>query len=157
MLAEKQQQHLVAVPVLRRGSTDCDAELSFGDCAGADLPLVKIVAALVGPSAHGWLTSRATNMKAHGSSLGRQRCATIRGRSNTTISFVEASAVARGSTCSPRAANALQGGLMLSNMPLQLTRADHRFGRRSTSRGRAAFQMNEGRRAAPAVVLSTIT
>jgi hypothetical protein len=31
------------------------------------------------------------------------------------------------------------------------------LGRRSTSRGRAAFQMNEGRRAAPAVVLSTIT
>ena len=31
------------------------------------------------------------------------------------------------------------------------------LGRRSTSRGRAAFDMNEGRRAAPAVLLSTIT
>ena len=31
------------------------------------------------------------------------------------------------------------------------------LGRRSTSRGRAAHQVNEGRRAAPAVVLSTIT
>jgi hypothetical protein len=31
------------------------------------------------------------------------------------------------------------------------------LGRRSTSRGRAALQMNEGRRAAPAVLLSTIT
>ena len=31
------------------------------------------------------------------------------------------------------------------------------LGRRSTSRGRAAFEMNEGRRAAPAVLLSTIT
>jgi hypothetical protein len=31
------------------------------------------------------------------------------------------------------------------------------LGRRSTSRGRAAVEMNEGRRAAPAVVLSTIT
>jgi hypothetical protein len=31
------------------------------------------------------------------------------------------------------------------------------LGRRSTSRGRAAFEMNEGRHAAPAVLLSTIT
>jgi len=31
------------------------------------------------------------------------------------------------------------------------------LGRSSTSRGRAALQMNEGRRAAPAVLLSTIT
>jgi hypothetical protein len=31
------------------------------------------------------------------------------------------------------------------------------LGQRSTSRGRAAFEMNEGRRAAPAVLLSTIT
>jgi hypothetical protein len=43
-----------------------------------------------------------------------------------------------------------------SNMPLT-DKGRSTLGRRSTSRGRAAHQMNEGRRAAPAVLLSTIT
>ena len=81
----------------------------------------------------------------------------MQGRSNKIISLAAANAVAPRASCSRREAKASQGGLMLSNMPLQLTRACQRFGRCSTSRGRAAFEVNEGRRAAPAVVLSTIT
>ena len=107
----------------RRGSTDREAEVSFGDCAGAYLPLAQIVAALVGPFALGWLISQADNTEARGSSPGRRKCATMRGRSNTTISLIVANAVAPSSSCSPTAAKASQGGLMLSNMPLKLTRA----------------------------------
>ena len=107
----------------RRGSADCGAEVRFGDCAGAYLPLAEIVAALVGPFALGWLTSRAAKSEARGSSPGRRKCATIRGRSNTTISLIVANAVAPGPSCWPMAAKASQGGLMLSNMPLKLTRA----------------------------------
>jgi len=44
----------------------------------------------------------------------------------------------------------------LPNMPLQ-DEGLSTLGRSSTSRGRAAHQMIEGRRAAPAVLLSTIT
>jgi hypothetical protein len=56
------------------------------------LPLAKIVAALVAPSALGWLISRAGYREARGSPLGRQRFATIRGRSSTTIVSSAASA-----------------------------------------------------------------
>jgi hypothetical protein len=107
----------------RRGSTDCEAQVTSGDCGSADLPLAEIVAALVGPFALGWLTSRAANMEARGSPLGRKRYATIRGRSNTTISLIAANAVAPGPSYWPMAAKVSQGGLMLSNMPLKLTRA----------------------------------
>ena len=107
----------------RRGSADRSAEVRFGNCAGAYLPLAKIFAALVGPFALGWLIPPADNTEARGSSPGRRKCATMRGRSNTTISLIAANAVAPRSSCWPMAAKASQGGLMLSNMPLKLTRA----------------------------------
>ena len=53
------------------------------------------------------------------------------------------------------------GGLVRSCGRLTSNKALHKgrsaLGRSSTSRGRAAFEMNEGRRAAPAVLLSTFT
>ena len=47
----------------------------------------------------------------------------MRGRSDKTISLAAANAVAPRSPCLPKAAKASQGGLMLSNMPMKLTKA----------------------------------
>ena len=49
------------------------------------------------------------------------------GRSSTTISLAAANAVAPKSPCLPRAVKASQGGLMLSNMPMKLTKACQLF------------------------------
>ena len=84
---------MAAVPVYRRGSVDCEVQVSDGNGVGADLPLAKIVAALVGPSALGWLISPAGSGGSRGSALRRQMCATIRGRSNTTSSLAAANAM----------------------------------------------------------------
>ena len=51
----------------------------------------------------------------------------MRGRSTTAISLVSANAVTPKPSCSPRAAKASQGGLMLSNMPMKLTKACQLF------------------------------
>jgi hypothetical protein len=55
VLATKWQHFWVAVPVHRRSSVGCGIWISDGDRIGAGLPLVKIVAALLGRSALGWL------------------------------------------------------------------------------------------------------
>ena len=110
-----------------RKATQCQIHVSGGDCAGADLPLAETVAALVGPSALGWLISLAVCREPRRSSLGRRTCPIMRGRSNTTISLAAANAVAPKPCCSRKAAKASQGGLMLSNMPMKLTKAGQLF------------------------------
>ena len=127
MLAAKWQRILIVVPVL--GVVQFAREFSSGaaNCDGASLPLAKIVAALVGPSALGWLISPAGIDGARGLALRRRRCATMRGRSNTTIGLAAANAEAPKSSCLQMAAKALQGGLTLSNMPMKLTKAGQLF------------------------------
>ena len=51
----------------------------------------------------------------------------MRGRSNTTTVSVAVNAAVQRSSCRRRAAKASQGGLMLSNMPMKLTKACQLF------------------------------
>ena len=81
----------------------------------------------------------------------------MRGRSNTTISLPAANAVAPRPVRSRRAAQASQGGLMLSNMPMKLTKACQLFCGDCLAGAARPVVVNEGRRAAPAVLSSSIT
>jgi hypothetical protein len=81
----------------------------------------------------------------------------MRGRSSTTNSLVAANAVAPRSSCSRRAAKASQGGLMLSNMPMKLTKACQLYCGDCLAGAARPVVVNEGRRASPAVLSSTIT
>ena len=80
----------------------------------------------------------------------------MRGRSNASISLAAANAVAPRSPCLPRAAKASQGGLMLSNMPMKLTKACQLFCDDCLAGAARPVVENEGRRASPAVLSSTI-
>ena len=80
----------------------------------------------------------------------------MRGRSTTALSLVSVNAVAPRPSCSPRAAKASQGGLMLSNMPMKLTKACQLFCEDCLAGAARPVVVNEGRRAAPAVLSSTI-
>jgi len=81
----------------------------------------------------------------------------MRGRSNASISLVAANAVAPRSPCLPKAAKASQGGLMLSNMPMKLTKACQLFCGDCLAGAARPDVENEGRRASPAVLSSSIT
>jgi len=157
VLAAKRQRLLPAVPVHRRVSVGCEVQVSDGDGAGADLPLTKIVAALVGPSALGWLISPAGKDGARGSALRRRMYATMRGRSDTTISMSAANATVREIAL---LAEGCEGFARRLDVVEHADEADEGLSvllRRLRSRGRAAFEVNEGRRAAPAVLSSTFT
>jgi hypothetical protein len=67
-----------------------------------------------------------------------------------------ANAVAPGSPCLPRAAKASQGGLMLSNKPMKLTKACQLFYDDYVAGAARPVVESEGRRASPAVLSSSI-
>ena len=126
-------------PSSRRGSTDCDAEVSFGDCAGAALPVAKTVAALVGPSALGWMTSPAGNDGARNSALRRRSFATMRGRSSTTIGFVAEEVLVREFASATGYSEGLASRLDVVEHADEADEGRSALLRRLPSRGRAAF------------------
>jgi hypothetical protein len=112
------------------GSCEFPARFSSGQWRRwhwRNLPLAKIVAALVGPSALGWLISPAAKMVREVRLFGGggvQPCEVVRTRPSA---WPRRTRWCARSSCFRRAAKASQGGLMLSNMPMKRTKACQLF------------------------------
>ena len=81
----------------------------------------------------------------------------MRGRSNTTIGLAAANAVAPKSSCLQMGSEGLARRIDVVEHADEADEGLSTLLRRLRSRGRAAFEVNEGRRASPAVLSSTIT
>jgi hypothetical protein len=141
----------------RRGSAGCEVHVSAGGCTGADFPLAKIVAALGwaicprlvdltgGLSASARFISWSAEVCNHPRPFehDRQLDRNERGGSEIALLAEGSEGFARRLDVVEPADEADEG---LSTLLRQLP-----------SRGRAAFEVNEGRRASPAVLSSTIT
>ena len=81
----------------------------------------------------------------------------MRGRSNTKISLPAANALAREILLFAKGSEGFARRLDVVEHADEADEGRSTLLRRLRSRGRAALEVNEGRRAAPAVLLSTIT